>query len=104
VTHHTAFYRDVKEAVAQGPCPICGGPWKPRLRRHWHRGHPAWCQAELRRRRQDEEAQALRGDGGIVVNECGCSGTEHSIATCTRLFAHHPDAEIGMEYGVEEVS
>ena len=78
-------------------CPACGGPWRENLGRYWHKGHPADCARKLAQRnreRQDAEAKALRGSGGIVVQPCGCRGAEHDPLTCERWASD----ELGQEY------
>ena len=76
-------------------CPYCGGRFSPSLGRVWHKGHPRDCsrKASLDRQRQDAEAAALRADGGMTSQECGCRGAEHLSTTCTRWFELFPDAE-----------
>jgi hypothetical protein len=34
----------------------------------------------------------------MIVNECGCTGTEHKRRTCLRWYEFHPDQEVGLEF------
>jgi hypothetical protein len=88
-----SFDQDVREIERHGKCPACGGMWSPKMRRFWHVGHPDAC----RRKIQDMQEASLRSRG-MVVQECGCTGTEHSKSTCLRWFALFPEQEIGEEY------
>ena len=95
-----AFYSKVEQAKQHEPCPYCGGRWSYSMGRIFHRGHPrdCWRKEQRDRDRQDAEATALRGDGGM--QDCGCPpGGLHEVSTCLRLFEYVPEAEIGQEYG-----